>query len=294
MDSGKKGKWVTVPRPKRPASPGVAIRLAAIALGIASGVQMARHGFRIPLNDYLNNVINLYDGALSVVGIIVEPLARSALVKLREWLGVDLHLLPHWRHVLVLLWLYFGSQARAGWAPFLNRWGKGAFDIGWGVACALFGGVAAGTVSLSSPALFFWPLVATVLYRFGEDMWMATFLFLMKSQSSRTGTRVSWFRFLADSLRRQFRNDGWRAVVAIVVGFAFAIDGSPSPGLIALIVFVAIQAVIYLRIGFTFPLNGEQGGDFVTRFDNPATRNGLNILAVLGGATFVVWLGAFA
>lgn len=70
----------------------------------------------------------------------------------------------------------------------------------------------------------------------------------------------------------------------LIVGLNFSQE-LPSPGLSAVAITVAVMGAIALLLGLM------AGWRISRSAGRPMFRSGLDILAVLGGATFIVWLG---
>jgi hypothetical protein len=242
--------------PQAPSGIGVStiFRLLAIALGIMSAVLIARDGFNIPLNEYLDAVVALYDDTLTQIAYAVfDPAIRAVFEALRESFAIDLELLPHWKHAFVLLWLFLGSWSRALTASSIPH-----LDITLAGAFALLGGVAAGTVSPSGFAFFLMPVLSTTAF------FIIVVALARRDFDADTTTRAPY-----RDLSRGFVSAlgvvpvivFTIAAVATSVGFYWA--SSPSPGLLSLLTFVVLLSVLTAR---------------------------LQALAILGGAAFLVWL----
>ncbi len=84
---------------------------------------------------------------------------------------------------------------------------------------------------------------------------------------------------------RQWKTLLFNLVLAVFAGLiGFAVVTSASPGLISMLVFIGCWAV---GLVFSFPFSTQ----FEVDPEEGTTDAGLSILAVLGGAAFIVWLG---
>jgi hypothetical protein len=145
------------------------VKLSCLALGIMSAVLMAQKAFGFTFND---DFVEALKGVESFVGAVVWPfellLVRPAVKWLHEQ-GLVFELHSHWRQIFVLLWLYFGSYARA-------HMGKGLLTaFVWlraGIIALVFGALA-GTVPLSHPAVFWWPAAGYFLSEAVISVWEA-------------------------------------------------------------------------------------------------------------------------
>lgn len=151
-------------------------RWLAVALGIMSAVLLARDGFKISLNEYLDAIISAYDDTVTdIVLVVFEPSIKALFVNLRKWLDLDLHLLPHWKHAFVLLRLFCSVRLRARIGNPVPRGGiiRSVQAIGrwaWTLFAALLGGALAGTVPLEQPALLWWATSAYFLMLTGDEL----------------------------------------------------------------------------------------------------------------------------
>jgi hypothetical protein len=190
--------------------------------------------------------------------------------------SVERVLNPHWKSTFVLLWLLFGSFARA-LAPHSGRAGT-ALNLVWGALCALIGAVAAGGAPLSHQGVFWWPWLSVFLWNSGRQAWGARFA----GSVGRVG-RVGLFSLVVIFIVPI-------CAIAITVTRADFVFGFAMPGLILLFVSIAIVGVWVLLVG-TLNLSKADGASVVEKWLNHFTRMGLDILSVLGGAAIVVWLG---
>lgn len=244
---------------------GVVVRLLTIILGIMSALAMARDGLGIRLNALVDNIINVYSGGLEYVALLVlGPAITALLAEIHAWFALDLELHTHWKHSVVLLWLFFSSYARTLAKDYPNP------VLVWVAAglSALGGGVAGGLVPLTHAGALFGP--------------MGFYLF-----------------FLAATMLPAPNAFRLRAIL-IALGLATLFGGvalghnavkDPSRALFALTLLIAFMGLVLLFVmGLRF--RERERGTFLNSWLNYGYgAAGLNILAVLGGAAFIVWLG---
>lgn len=92
-------------------------------------------------------IVSSYNGVLSVLGAIVEPLVQPTIDWISARLGVEIHLYPHWRPLFGLGSVFAISLARTYW-----RDGERTKALQFGIALtigALIGALAAGLAPLS-------------------------------------------------------------------------------------------------------------------------------------------------
>lgn len=242
------------------------VRLLAVALGVMSALRLATDGLGFPLLPFLNAVVLIYDNVLeTIVALLIEPVISAVFAMLPKPTFVDgSHLLSHWKHVFVLMWLFFGSFGRA-----YMRTTPGTFDrfpALWGRLCAVLAGVVAGIFPPTSPAVFGLPALCFFLFTVG--IYGATH----GEQRARWGNTVGFtglLWFLAMYLALDPSNPA-----------RLQFTGS-SPGLAMLAIFVTGLGLIYLVTGLVFEDE---------RLNSRPARAGLEVLSILGGAAIIVYL----
>ncbi|MFO1186152.1 MAG: hypothetical protein U1E87_01040 [Alphaproteobacteria bacterium] len=267
------------------------LRLAAIALGIVSATIMARDGFNITLNEYLNAVLTAYDDALtSVTFIVFDPAIKVLFEKVRDWFAIDLQLLPHWKHAFVLVWLFAGAFARAFASNELVP-GLSAFRFLWGGFCALLAGVVAGTVPLSDPRVFWGPIACFYLYGAGVPAWIATFFPFEVHLTSPHGAGQKWVGLFWGFGAVFLRKTTVSAIMAssVFLGGNRFIGTLPASGLAALTAFIGVMG-LWGFVEFAFRPAGEGDTWWQQWLGSPYARIGLDVLSVLGGAAFITYV----
>lgn len=253
-------------------------RLLTIALGIMSATIMARDGLGFQLVPFLDAVISAFDNAFKEIALrTFEPIIQAVFALLRDWFDWRLELHPHWKYAFVLLWLLFGSSARAWYSrqasPFrtLGRWTTAA-------VLSLLAGAFAGSAPLADPAVFWWSVA-----------WFLLFLCALASMNPT-------FRYVSQTLPLLSFGVIFFAVGALValkfipVTIPF-FQTSASPGLATLAAGVAAFAALFILLGARFALERDNGNSFLREWhDAIPTRIGLDTLYVLGGAATLVWL----
>jgi len=257
------------------------MRLLAIVLGIMSAVLMARDGFNIRLNDYLDAVAIAYDDLLKDIALVVfDPAIKALFAKFREWFAIDLQLLPHWKHVFVLMWLYFGSHARS----FKDRPRVQLSLLLWGGVLAILVGAAVGTVALDNLALTGWPILGVIIFDLGV-------VIILGARFAHMPFHV-WLEMIRLGLPGAFIF----AVSTQSANIPF-LQELHSPRLALLIFFVLYVAGHKLWLGawgsefFRSLASGEFNRRWEEFLHRRATNLAFDMLSVLGGAAFIVWLG---
>jgi hypothetical protein len=83
-----------------------------LVFGTLSVVMLVKHGFEVGIGASLALVLAFYEQTMRVLLGWAETPIEALLAALRRQLGLALDLQPHWKHVVVLFWLYFGAYAR--------------------------------------------------------------------------------------------------------------------------------------------------------------------------------------
>src|SRR5262245_57964857 len=100
----------------------------------------------------------------ALLGWLDAPL-RRLIVKLQEWTNIRWSLAPGWKHVFVLMWLYFSSDTKTNWP---ERKTFATFSLVLGGLTALAAGVALGVEGLrlngSNLLSATLPMAAVVVY----------------------------------------------------------------------------------------------------------------------------------
>jgi hypothetical protein len=165
-------------KPLWPRSFGAWFGLILGSFSVAKLFQLGfEHGFGLTLTlllDYYEDLMRVLIASWS------EPLIAEALAGLRRWFAWDLHLYPHWKHIFLLLGIYFSRAA--GNTFRLGLPVSGTVHLLWGFVVALVCSVVAGTVTLSQhDALANFligaiPISGIAVFNVGENAWRATWL----------------------------------------------------------------------------------------------------------------------
>ncbi len=156
------------------------------AMGALSVVMLIKHGvmrsdFVAPLEvilDYYESLTNFLFGWLGLY-------LSAALNSMLNWVDYRVDLQRHWKDVFVLLWLYFGGDAKNAWGgDWVGAKRTAIIRLAVGGAIALLGAVCAGVVPIgrgwSDVLILFFPVLAIISYR----LW---FSFRFASERAREG-----------------------------------------------------------------------------------------------------------
>src|SRR5262245_15945451 len=99
-------------------------------LGMLSIVTLIRHGFNYGFGPALHLVLEYYEKIMGVLFGWAEPYITARLAALRDLMGWELVLYPHWKHIFLLMMIYFSARLRSAWsvgerliAPFMWAFG---------------------------------------------------------------------------------------------------------------------------------------------------------------------------
>jgi hypothetical protein len=121
-------------------------------------------------------MLEYYEQFLSVLlGWADEPL-QKLIEQLRAWTSMPWSLAPGWKHVFVLLWLYFSSDTKTKWPDWKSF---AVFSIVLGGVTALVSSVAIGMGAVGAPRSRLLPamvpMAAVFVYELIRAVWNATF-----------------------------------------------------------------------------------------------------------------------
>jgi hypothetical protein len=250
-----------------------------VLFGAVSIVMLAVHGFQVGLVPALEPLVEFYEKATQAVFGWAEPWINSALAWAREWIGYDLTIHPHWKHVLVLLMLYFSRNVAI--TRTTRGLGSAIVRAIWAIFVAILTSVGVGVIALahdfqSSALIALIPVAGVTLFDLGNDIWGATFF-----RSPDTGW---WQHFFFES-----RLVVMRAIAAIAIVVA-GLNWPPlmnmaNPGLVLLGVLVVLFSFYWIWLGTLWPARNRSGDQWRNTVGREgAMRLGLSMLGAFAGA----------
>lgn len=259
-----------------------------MAAGSFSIVLLIKQGFDIGFVVPLEMMLDYYHRMVGFLLGWAEPYLGAALAKVGSWFDFNLHLDPHWRHVFVLMWLYFGANARTHWSMGIK--GSGVFRAIWGGIIALVASVGSGAVSASDATSSMLaaaiPILGIVLFELSNSIWTATF--------HRKASTTWW-----QSLRAMARYDLSYLAIGLV-GLTLGTQADkipylqqvPNPGLMFLGIFVIAFALFWIWLGTQSDSPSSFSHEGKRWRETGEARLGFAILTVILGATLFVALNA--
>lgn len=268
--------------------------------GSLSLVLLAKQGFNFGFITPLAHVLDFYEKSMRLLFGWAEPY----LGDLFRWCGLDLRIYPHWKHVLVLMCLYFGVVTKVIWPSFKSRRERELLVVltAWGALIAVGASLAAGGVALrdgrSNGLMAVFPLVGFVLYQLGWVAFLATL-----------GRQETWWNRYRAAARLYI---GPGTIGVIVVGLILGTlsdklpfsKALPNLGLALLFLLIVILAFYWLWTGVEGAVawHKPQDGSWWRTFWSKSwweswhvssnARIGLSMLKAIGGAAVYVLLGA--
>jgi hypothetical protein len=82
-------------------------------LGVLSASELVWHGFHLGWSTPIRDMIEWYERLTHLFLGWAEGPFKEFLSRFYAWTGLHLDLLPHWKHITILLWLSFAAAIRA-------------------------------------------------------------------------------------------------------------------------------------------------------------------------------------
>ena len=243
-------------------------RIVGIPLGVITLLLLAQHALGVQYKDAFQGML---DHLAEAYQWILSPLENYVVVPFMDWLRSFGWHIPqlekHWRYAFTLLWLLFRTVTQF--------FGQGSNWLSWsgwvllGGVAALVGGIATGTVMLSSTALFAWPLALVFL--------VITILSWNWGPASWSKWRVLPFALPVPLL---FYVGYDLADKPLPLDPSWGVD-APSPGLVYVAMFALVGGLIFITVVLMeigVKSRRDQRTYFYSRYFGP----GVDILGTLG------------
>lgn len=223
---------------------GDVAKILGALLGTLSVVKLAQHAFEAGLGPALRIVAGYYENLVRALLGWAEPCIKEQLARMGEYLGWNLHLYPHWRHIFVLLGIYvFRDVASAFGFPYR---GTAYFRLVFGPPLALAASIGAGSVPPQSGVWWNFfeaalPILALALYELGYWAWAAT-TFRKTHARLRRMVVPTWWAYFRTGLYYASRNTAV-AMILLLAGLQIPFVGAlPDPGLAMLGFLIVLYA----------------------------------------------------
>lgn len=221
-------------------------------MGTLSVVMLIKHGFEVSFVSALLIVLDYYEGGMRLLFVWVEPYIGALLRILSTWIGLEMQLFSHWKHVFVLLGVYFVRDVSETYA--VDRRGSAIFLAVLGIVFGLLASIGSGTIALSqgdrlaSFLIVAIPVFGVTGYDLGKLLWYATWLREWTAERYDEPLQ-DWWPYLRDRLHFVARLLAVGLAVAwfgLDVGF---VQQSRNPGLVLLLALVMLLTIYWLVIG---------------------------------------------
>jgi hypothetical protein len=241
--------------------------------------------FRFDFEGVIQYLVDEYEAAASAVAALFEPHIRSLLTTIGDWFGWNLTLQPHWKHVFVLLGVYFFRDSRM--FRKLRYYDVAIVSFVWGAIVAFFASVVAGSIAVERGDMHAnfligaTPVVAFFAYILGPTL--ASALSRREQSAAYLGGQVEPFwSYLS---RRVWRNLIVVSVGLAILAFFLLVPGVAnslpvigelrSPGLVLLAVLIILLAGYWLGRGYKQASRQarDKGAPFSRTFFNSGNVN---------------------
>jgi hypothetical protein len=231
--------------------PGVGGKLGRI-LATLSALSLVQHGFTVGIAGTLRILLEYYDALVGALLGWAQPYIENLVQRLTAPMHWDLKVLPHWKHIFVLLTAYFFRSAAINWA--YGYRGAARFCAVWGALVALTASVAAGTIGLAGSvprknlAMVAIPVAGIFVFDMAKQLWNATFI---REQAARVYGREmwTWWEFFRPNLLLVLSQTVASLAIAWGVLQVPVVRQLPSPGLAALALLILGLALYRIGIG---------------------------------------------
>lgn len=264
-----------------------------IILGSLSLFTLARLAVDIGLSAPVAELVKYYNTLVENVFAWTEPVAQQFLLWLTNHFSIQATLAPEWKHILVLMWLYFSADARANLA--LKRYGFAVFTIVWGVIIGFAGSLATGLTALTSwhfdTLSLVIPTASIAIFEFGRAIWSAVFRLPSPARAGDDMTRREIFFYLL--LRFPVTTSTLGLLTTLFFSFFVApknLGDGFNENLAALFVFIIVLTVLFLSRGVMHGLTRRTEAEtlFERMSNSGSLRVGLLMVATFAGALFVL------
>ncbi len=267
-------------------------RFLGIAFSVLSLTLLIKRGFDMSFTSVLDTLLAYYDRATEAVLGWASPWIGDRLREFGIQIGWDLKLHGHWRHIFLLLLIYFSAGTRA-YATRTNGHYAAFFSLTWGFAVALCTGVASGAVSLDGISfaenfLFgFFPIAGATIYDMGRYAFDRVVLGtpigdFSQRYSGATGARVT--RTVLRAIA---------GVILLVLSLSTAASlGLANPGLLSASVLLIALGSYWLAVGAMISRSSAGVSWRQAWLSQSSTSVGLGILGTIAGAAIFVLANA--
>lgn len=212
--------------------------LIGLALSVLSIVLLVKQAFTVGFVPALQIALDFYETTMTVLLGWAAPILDALMRPL------GLQVMPHWKHVFLLMWIFLLHGAGNPFALGFNR--VNLFVVPWALIVALGASAVAGTLPMQggdASANFF---VAAVPILAVEVFWLGGNLYALVTWPEQSAV-LTWRRFM-----RHERDHVWHAALGTVLAGAAMlvpiIGNAQGGGLAVLVALMILYAIWLLRI----------------------------------------------
>jgi hypothetical protein len=264
--------------------------MTALAIGVLSLAVLGWHGMGLKLGSGFEWLLTAYEEqSARFFSLFAEPLVRPALQALTEMTGVTYQLHPHWKHVVVLLWLNIGAESRNAWR--MGNRGYSIFAGVSGVIISFIAGAASGVCDIdgiwSNALVAVFPMLGYLVWAFGALAFHST---TALNEFTFKVPGAMWWK----AWREGFFSGAQYSVLRFCMGLLIVaagtimslVSGVTVTGLAMLGAWVAFFAIYWLITGFMQARKGR-----TKMFDNADFQHGWIMISAIAGAAGLLSLG---
>ncbi len=148
-------------------------------LGIFSILALLKHAFKVGFSQVFLLLVKYYNTLVRTLLGWTEPFFSFLITEFNRTFNFHFKILPHWRHIFVLLCIYF---VRVGVVSYSYGYKKtGYFIAVWGTIIAIITSLFMGSIPLKGLSLknlilaSYIPIVGIFVFDFGRQLWITTF-----------------------------------------------------------------------------------------------------------------------
>lgn len=252
-------------------------RALNIILGTLSAAKLIEHAYHLGFGPTLQIVLDYFERLAAVVFSPSEPLIKEALANLRDLIGWDAQLYPHWKHIFVLMMIYFTARFRAFWS--IGEYASAILLLIVGLVVAIAASVAAGTVPIipgadkvvmSNMLMAVYPVAGAMIFDLAEITRASISRHeVMAARLDRPDlTRSECFFFLARKVAIRFAFASLLLLIGTQASSVPILRDMPSPG-------ITILGLLIVNLSFYWLYQGAQSALRTMRYENidPTLRN---------------------
>ncbi|MBL8538138.1 MAG: hypothetical protein JNM59_12100 [Hyphomonadaceae bacterium] len=262
-----------------------ALGLAASALSLAN---LIFQGFQLGVSAPVQMMLAYYESILQFALGWAQPAISQLAQFLHNWIGISLHPSPEWKHIFVLVWLYFSCDARS--SILQGRTITAGATVAFGLLVSLAAILASGGLH-SVDQYFLLVAVGAPLTGFLLHAIMESFLTVIFYREPA--------RSIADALRYYFMTEVLSAIASAIAACGIAVATAPYAGaswstIASLSGFVVIRGCFWLLRGVYIGLHDRAPGEtWQKRFARSGSGQfGMLIFSVIFAALLFVALNA--